>query len=226
MLLPLFLNLAGRRVLLVGGGPVAAAKLRQLLASAANIHVVSPEVVDDIERAGASSAVTISRREFTASDLDDAWLVVAAATPEVNRQVAEAAEVRRIFVNAVDDPANATAFLSGVIRREGVTIAISTSGDAPGLTALIRQGLDELLPRRDLAKWIREARHQRKQWKADGVPMEARRPLLLEALNRLYDVRSVRLQADRNVHRKVDTTYGHVSLVGAGPGDPGLLTRK
>ena len=92
MLLPLFLNLAGRRVLLVGGGPVAAAKLRQLLASAANIHVVSPEVVDDIERAGASSAVTISRREFTASDLDDAWLVVAAATPEVNRQVAEAAE--------------------------------------------------------------------------------------------------------------------------------------
>jgi uroporphyrin-III C-methyltransferase/precorrin-2 dehydrogenase/sirohydrochlorin ferrochelatase len=238
MLLPLFLNLAGRRVVLVGGGPVAAAKLRQLLASAATVHVVSPEVVEDIERAGASSAVSISLRAFTPDDLDQAWLVVAAATPDVNRQVAEAAESRRIFVNAVDDPANATAFLSGVIRREGVTLAISTSGEAPGLTALLRQGIDELLPRRDLANWVRSAREQRRQWKADGVPMDARRPLLLEALNKLYgrpehddgsvrlqpDVRrlpDVRLQADHN-----DARSGYVSLVGAGPGDPSLLTRK
>ncbi len=202
MLLPLFLNLAGRRVVLVGGGPVAAAKLRQLLASAANVHVVSPAVVEDIERAGASSAVTISRRPFMASDLDEAWLVVAAATPDVNRQVAEAAESRRVFVNAVDDPANATAFLSGVIRREGVTLAISTSGEAPGLTALLRQGIDELLPRRDLANWVRVAREQRRQWKADGVPMDERRPLLLEALNKLYG--SVRLQPD--VRLKADAT--------------------
>src|SRR5215470_14977469 len=186
LLLPLFLNVAGRRVLLVGGGPVAAAKLRQLLASAANVHVVSPEVVEDIERAGASSAVTISRRAFATSDLDDVWLAVAAATPDVNRQVAEAAESRRVFVNAVDDPANAKAFLSGVIRREGLTLAISTSGEAPGLTALLRQGIDELLPRRDLANWLRTAREQRRAWKASGVPMEERRPLLLEALNKLY----------------------------------------
>jgi uroporphyrin-III C-methyltransferase / precorrin-2 dehydrogenase / sirohydrochlorin ferrochelatase len=229
MLLPLFLNLTGRRVLLVGGGPVAAAKLQQLLAAAAEVHVVAPEVVDEIQRTAASCGVLIDRRGFAPADLDGVWLVVAAATPDVNREVAVAAEARRIFVNAVDDPANATAFLSGVIRREGVTIAISTNGDAPGLTALIRQGLDELLPRRDLAQWIREARRQRQQWKADGVPMEARRPLLLEALNRLYDVRSVRLQADRALRLTTDATYegvGHVSLVGAGPGDPGLLTRK
>jgi uroporphyrin-III C-methyltransferase/precorrin-2 dehydrogenase/sirohydrochlorin ferrochelatase len=201
---------------------------------------VSPEVVDDIERAGASSAVTISRREFTASDLDDVWLVVAAATPEVNRQVAEAAEVRRIFVNAVDDPANATAFLSGVIRRAGVTLAISTSGEAPGLTALLRQGIDELLPRRDLMNWLRAAREQRRKWKADGVPMEARKPLLLEALNRLYgrpeglhydspDVDSPDVvQALRPADNPQPSALspGHVSLVGAGPGDPALLTRK
>ncbi|HET6956849.1 MAG TPA: uroporphyrinogen-III C-methyltransferase, partial [Vicinamibacterales bacterium] len=165
------------------------------------------------------------RRPFAAADLDGAWLVVAAATPEVNRQVAAAAEERRIFVNAVDDPANASAFLSGVIRREGVTIAISTSGDAPGLTALIRQGLDELLPRRDLAKWIREARHQRKQWKADGIPMDARRPLLLEALNRLYEGQ----RADGLTltgPQPSGLSPGRVALVGAGPGDPGLLTRK
>jgi uroporphyrin-III C-methyltransferase / precorrin-2 dehydrogenase / sirohydrochlorin ferrochelatase len=223
MLLPLFLNLSGRRVLLVGGGPVAAAKLQQLLAAGADVHVVAPELVDEIQRTAASCGVLIDRRLFAPADLDDAWLVVAAATPEVNRQVAAAAEARRIFVNAVDDPANASAFLSGVIRREGVTIAISTSGDAPGLTALLRQGFDELLPRRDLAKWVREARRQRKQWKAEGVPMEQRRPLLLQALNRLYP------RAAHEVRLKVDTTgktVGFVSLVGAGPGDPGLLTRK
>ena len=226
MLLPLFLNLSGRRVLLVGGGPVAAAKLQQLLAASAEVHVVAPDVVEEIERTGASCGVFIDRRPFAATDLDGVWLVVAAATPDVNKEVAAAAEARRIFVNAVDDPANASAFLSGVIRREGVTLAISTSGDAPGLTALLRQGFDELLPRRDLAQWIREARRQRQQWKADGVPMEARRPLLLDALNRLYgsSVRSVRLQPD--VRLKADTTIGFVSLVGAGPGDPALLTRK
>src|SRR5438067_3725349 len=197
MLLPLFLNLTGRRVLVVGGGPVAAAKLQQLLAAAAEVHVVAPDVVEEIERTAASCGVVITRRPFVPADLDQAWLVVAAATPEVNREIAAAAEPRRIFVNAVDDPANASAFLGGVIRREGVTIAVSTSGDAPGLTALIRQGFDELLPRRDLAQWVREARSQRRQWKADGVPMEARRPLLLEALNRLYaHDRSVRLQPD------------------------------
>ena len=232
MLLPLFLNIAGRRVLLVGGGPVAAAKLQQLLAAGADVHVVAPDVVEEIDRTAASCGVVIARRPFVPEDLDNAWLVVAAATADVNRDVAAAAEARRIFVNAVDDPANASAFLSGVIRREGVTIAISTSGDAPALTALIRQGFDELLPRRELAQWVREARRQRRQWKAEGVPMEVRRPLLLEALNRLYandhtsSVRSVRLQAVGDVRLEPDATNGFVSLVGAGPGDPGLLTRK
>jgi len=229
MLLPLFLNLAGRRVLLVGGGPVAAAKLQQLLAAAAEVHVVATAVIEEVERTAASCGVVIDLRPFVPTDLDDVWLVVAGATPDVNREVAAAAEARRIFVNAVDDPANASAFLSGVIRREGLTIAVSTSGDAPGLTALIRQGFDELLPRRDLAEWLREARRQRREWKAQGVPMDARRPLLLEALNRLYErFRSVPLQPDVDVRLKADATNvdGHVSLVGAGPGDPALLTRK
>jgi siroheme synthase-like protein len=180
-LLPLFVNLAGRRVILVGGGPVAAAKLTQLLAARADVVVVSPAVHPDIERSG----VAIVRRAFTPADLDDAWLVVAAATSSVNRAVAGAAESRRVFVNAVDDPANATAFLSGVVRRDGVTLAISTSGDAPGLTSLLREALDAILPR-DLGRWMDEARRLRSIWKRDGVPMEERRPLLLAALNRLY----------------------------------------
>jgi uroporphyrin-III C-methyltransferase / precorrin-2 dehydrogenase / sirohydrochlorin ferrochelatase len=237
MLLPLFLNLAGRRVVLVGGGPVAAGKLQQLLAAGASVCVVAPDLVPAIAdaSAGGASGITIVRRAFTPGDLDGAWLVVAAATPEVNRAVAEAAEARRLFVNAVDDPANASAYLSGVIRREGFTLAVSSNGEAPGLTALLRQGLDALLPRHELARWLREARKQRRRWKADGVPMEARRPLLLDAINRLYG-RSERLPDDRKEPESEESTSeavrafrpvdGQVALVGAGPGDPALLTRK
>ena len=212
-LLPLFLNLAGRTVLLVGGGPVATAKLRQLVATGARVRVVSPEVTDEIQalvargaatgcpgdpvqaavapearrrQPSGSSLVTIAQRRFVPADLDDTWLVVAAATPEVNRHVAEVAETRRIFVNAVDDPANASAFLGGVVRRDGVTLAISTSGSAPALTALLREGLDVLLPR-ELASWVWQARVARVAWRRDEVPMEARKPMLLRALNALYE---------------------------------------
>jgi uroporphyrin-III C-methyltransferase/precorrin-2 dehydrogenase/sirohydrochlorin ferrochelatase len=180
-LLPIFLSLTGRRVVLVGAGPVAAGKLVQLMAAGADVIVVAPEVHPEIAQAG----VHIERRPFVPTDLDGAWLVVAAATPDVNRQVGLAAEAHRVFVNAVDDPLNATAFLSGVVRRDGVTIAVSTRGDAPGLTALIREALDAVLPQ-DLADWMDVARAERRQWRRDHVPMEARRPLLLRALNRLY----------------------------------------
>ena len=183
-LLPLFLKLSGRRVLLVGAGRVAASKLEQLVVAGADVRVVAPVVDVAIERAG----VPIDRRPFEASDLDGVWLVVAAATPEANRDVAAAAEARQIFVNAVDDPVNASAYLGGVVRRDGVTVAISTNGDAPALAGLLRQALDALLPR-DLAAWLAESRRQRSFWRRDRVPMEQRRPLLLDALNDLYKER-------------------------------------
>lgn len=185
----------GREVLLVGGGRVAAGKLRQLLTAGACVRVVSPLVLAEIESiarrfdrdAAGARMVHVVRRAFQESDVDGVWLVVAAATPDVNRQVAGAAERRRVFVNAVDDPDNATAYLSGVVRRDDVTIAISTSGDAPALTALVREALDAVLPA-DIRDWVATARRARVGWRRSGVPMEARKPLLLRALNHLYDV--------------------------------------
>ena len=186
-LLPLFLDLAGRDVLLVGGGPVAQTKLRSLLAAGAHVRLVAPEVGSDAAAVpNGDGSLVIERRPFAASDLDGAWLVVAAATPAVNRQVAHAAQSRRVFVNAVDDPGNATAYLSGVVRRGGVTLAISTSGDAPALTALLREALDALLPA-DLDAWLEMARDERRIWRRGGVPMDARKPRLLQALNERYD---------------------------------------
>ena len=165
-MVPLFLNVSGRRIVLVGRGPVAESKQRQFAAEGADVRTIDPD-------------------QFQASHLDDAWLVVAAASLEINRDVARAAEARRIFVNAVDDPANATAYLSGIVRRDGVTIAISTEGAAPALTALLREALDEVLPH-DLEQWVDTARDARNAWKRSSVPMEQRKPLLLAALNRLY----------------------------------------
>jgi siroheme synthase-like protein len=165
-MLPLFLNLDGRRVVLVGTGPVADAKRRLLEDAGASVRQVDPSA-------------------FQPADLDDAWLAVTAADAEANARVARAAADRRLFVNAADDPANATAYLTGVVRRGAVTVAISTEGAAPGLTGLLREALDELLPR-DLDRWVAESRQQRTQWKAAGVPLGDRRALLLDALNLLY----------------------------------------
>ncbi len=187
---PAFLKLEGRRVLVVGGGPVAASKLSSLQAAGADVIVVAPKVCDAIRTTG----VAIAERPFRRSDMDGAWFVVAAAPPAINRDVAEEAERRQIFVNAVDDPANASVYLGGVVRRAGVTLAISTDGAAPALAGLLREAIDYMLPA-DLSTWTSRAHELRQSWRARGVAMEARRPELLEALNELYQSR--RRSADR-----------------------------
>jgi uroporphyrin-III C-methyltransferase/precorrin-2 dehydrogenase/sirohydrochlorin ferrochelatase len=212
---PAFLNLQSRRAVVVGGGPVAASKLEALLAAGADVTVIAPEVVPEIERL----SVTIVRRPFEDVDLDGAWWVVAAAPSEVNERVRAAADERRIFVNAVDDPRHATAYLGGVVRRDGVTIAISTDGRAPALAGLLREGIDALLPR-DLGVWLSTADAARVAWKRQAVPMEQRRPQLLDALNRLYEKRGLGI-GDWGLGR---FNPGSVSLVGAGPGNPDLWT--
>ena len=189
-LFPAFLKLDGRRVVIVGGGPVAASKLAALQAAGADIVVVAPEVCREIESAG----VAVVRKAFEPSDLEGAWFVVAAAPPDVNRSVAGEAQRLRVFVNAVDDPANASVYLGGVVRRGGVTLGISTDGAAPALAGLLREALDAMLPA-DLEIWSLRAAELRESWRARGVPMEARRPELLEALNALYE--SQRSPADR-----------------------------
>ena len=180
-LFPAFLKLHGRPVLVVGGGKMAAAKLPALAQAGAVVTVVAPEVRPEIEAA----PVAVHRRAFVPEDLAGAWFVVAAATAEVNAQVAKAAEGHRVFVNAVDDPRRASAYLGGVVRREGVTFAISTDGQAPALAGLLREALEAVLPR-DLGAWVSEARRLRTAWRRDALPMGERRPALLRALNRLY----------------------------------------
>lgn len=238
-LAPLFLRLEGRRVVVVGGGPVAAAKVAALAGTGADLLVVAPEVRPEIPASGAR----VERRPFRPGDLDGAWLVVAAAPPEVNRAVGAEAERRRIFVNAVDDPEAATAYAGGVVRRGGVTVAISTDGRAPALAGLLREGIEALLPEQ-VGTWVERAEALRRGWRAEGLPLADRRPRLLLALNELYGCevatgapRPAAAGGDQGPGPRSPTggagrgegagrSRGFVSIVGAGPGDPELLTMK
>ena len=201
-LFPVFLKLAGRRVLVVGGGPVAASKLAALARGRRRRAR---------RRAGRRAGDCRARRArsrgapFVAADLDDAWFVVAAATPEVNRQVADAAESRRVFVNAVDDLASASAYLGGVVRKGGVTLAISTDGRAPALAGLLREGLEAVLPGRPRGLARRPRRPLAGTGCAAACRCRARRPLLLQAINRLYEPVAGRRGAGRHEPPRLDT---------------------
>jgi siroheme synthase-like protein len=184
---PVFLKLEGRRVLVVGAGPVAAGKLRSLRDAGARVTVVAPQIIPEIE--AQTGQIEILRRAFEPRDLDGVCYIVAAAPPEINRAVAREAETRGLFVNAVDDMENATAYLGAIVQRSGVTLAISTDGEAPALAGLVREALEELLPD-DLDRWMASAKDARRKWLAERVPMAERRPLLLQALNRLYEARA------------------------------------
>jgi uroporphyrin-III C-methyltransferase/precorrin-2 dehydrogenase/sirohydrochlorin ferrochelatase len=188
LLFPLFLKLTGRVVLLVGGGPVATGKARALAAAGAEVRVVSPELTPELRALAARSPRwTVSARAFVAADLDGVWLAISAAPPDVNRMVSREAEARRLFVVAVDDPPAASAYGAGIVRRAGVTLAISTAGQAPALAGLLREGLEAVLPEEaDVRAWVDEARRLRPAWRSEGLALEARRPRLLAALNRIY----------------------------------------
>ena len=206
-LYPAFLKLDGLRVVVVGGGPVAAGKLDGLVAAGARVIVVAPRICDEIRvrpdviappTSSATDAprdrlalevprgrVVLVERGFLSRDLEGARWVVAAAPPEINQQVAAAATARGLFVNAVDDTSAATAYLGGVVRRGGVEVAISTGGAAPALAGLLREALDALLPE-DVARWVDIAKQARVDWKRERVPMPERRPRLLQALVERY----------------------------------------
>ena len=196
-LYPLFAKLAGRKVVLVGGGRVAASKLPALLTAVAEVTVVAPRIRRDIQ----GPKVKLVRRAFVSQDLNGAWFVIAAAPQQINREVSIAAEERQLFVNAVDDPANATAYLGGVVRNSGVTVAISTNGRSPALVGLIREGFEAVLPSADLESWTIQAQATRKDWQVRMVPIADRRPLLLQALNRLYEESAKQRNPDNHTPR-------------------------
>jgi siroheme synthase-like protein len=182
LLLPLFLKLEGRDVLVVGGGGVAERKIAALLEARAIVRVVSPEATEGVQRAAADGAIRWERRAFADADADGAWLVFAATgDAEVQRGVAEAARARRVFCVAVDDPPNASAYSGAVVHRPPFLVAISSQGATPALTRLLREVIEQVLPG---DAWVERARELRARWLADGTPMGERFPELVREITR------------------------------------------
>jgi siroheme synthase-like protein len=135
-LYPVNLVLAGRPVLVVGGGAIAARKVAGLLACGAQVTVVAPEVVDELT---GDPSVVVERRTFAAGDCAGQWFVVAATDDRgVNAAVAADATAHGVWINAADDPDNCTATLPAVLRRGDLTVAVATGGRSPAVASWLR----------------------------------------------------------------------------------------
>jgi len=143
-LYPIFADIAGKMVVVVGGGRVAQRKVESLLACEAQVVVVSPELTEQLGKLGEDGVITVRRRGFEKSDLADAWLVIAASGDEkINQQVSEQATMERVFCNVADDPQRCSFQVPAVVNRGALQLAISTAGMSPALAKRIRQRLEK-----------------------------------------------------------------------------------
>jgi precorrin-2 dehydrogenase / sirohydrochlorin ferrochelatase len=143
---PIFLDLAQRRCLMVGGGPVAERKVHGLLEAEALVVVVSPSLTPTLQRWATDEAIAHIPRMFCDEDVEDCALVIGATDQgQVNRHVALAARRRGIWVNIVDTPTACDFIAPAVVRRGALQIAISTGGKSPTLAKQLREGLEALI---------------------------------------------------------------------------------
>jgi len=230
--LPLFIDVRGRKVVVVGGGELAARKLRLLVRAHAAVTVISTVAVAEIEALAAAGALRRERRAFAAGDVDGSAAVFAASgDPFLDAEVSAAARAANVPVNVVDRPDLSTFVVPAIVDREPVVIGISSSAAAPVLTRRLRAQIEALLPARlgALARFAARFRGA-----ALGVlPTPAARRRFWE---HFFDspVAEAILAGDvRRAHgdilpllNRATAEAGIVYLVGAGPGDPDLLTLR
>ncbi len=141
---PVNLMVRGRRVVVVGGGRIAARKIEPLLEAGALLEVVSPAVGTEVRAWADAGRLVLHERGFRAGDLEGAWLALTATDdPVVNAAVHAAGEAGGIWVNSADDPANCSFTLMSVIRRGDLVVSVGTGGRSPALAAQVRRRLEE-----------------------------------------------------------------------------------
>ena len=146
-LYPIFIETKGRRVIVIGGGNVGAEKVRGLLAGEADLTVVSPQLIPELQEHKDAGRIRHIERAYQESDLDDGYEFIMVATDDgaINAAVAAAGKRRGIWVNAADDPKNCDFILPSVVRKGKITLAASTSGTSPALARRLREELDAYL---------------------------------------------------------------------------------
>jgi uroporphyrin-III C-methyltransferase/precorrin-2 dehydrogenase/sirohydrochlorin ferrochelatase len=235
MYFPVFFDLKGQNVLIVGGGEVALRKLILLERAGAAITVVAPELAPEIMERSSAGKLCVAVREFVPEDLDGARLViVATARRAVNRWIATLSEARAIPVNVVDDREASRFIVPALIDRDPVLVAISTGGTSPVLARRLRERLEAAIPTRigELATWLRALRHTALRRLRDT---DARRRFFEKVLDGAAARRFVAgdLKGAQRIAQQLlggasnaAPSVGEVTLVSAGPGDPELLTLK
>jgi uroporphyrin-III C-methyltransferase len=255
-MLPIFLKLEGRRCLLVGAGNVALDKIGSLLKTGLSLRVVAPEALPAVRQLATEGKLEWVERRFEATDIDGNFVVIAATdSPEVNAAVYQQALQRGILCNSVDDIPHCDFFFGSVVSRGELQIAISTSGESPAVAQRLRREIDEQLPE-DLGAWLANLGQLRREVLASHPPGEARKALLHQLAQRPVcasedcpsrqlafapledepadETNTVFMDADEDPNSQLweeaeesaCAAAEMVSLVGAGPGDPDLLTVK
>jgi uroporphyrin-III C-methyltransferase/precorrin-2 dehydrogenase/sirohydrochlorin ferrochelatase len=238
--LPIFLQLRARPVLVVGGGRVAARKVDLLRRTGAHITVVAPELVDELRELATKGEVQHLETVFAREHVTGIAAVVAATgVIEVNAAVSAAAREQNIPVNVVDDPAISTFIFPAIVDRSPILIAISSGGQAPVLARRIREQMEALLPARlgALARFMGDRRKAVKR----ALRTAARRSFWERIVGGIVGARIFagdEVAAGKDFERELRTTnltrssgtgalgLGECYLIGAGPGDPDLLTLR
>ncbi|SFS13360.1 siroheme synthase CysG [Yoonia litorea] len=231
---PIFLAVEGRRIVLSGGGDAAMAKLRLLMKTEAHLTVIAEDVADDIRKWEAQGKLRIINRAMEPGDAICAALFYAANEDDVeDARVATIAHAEGALVNIVDNLGDSQFITPAIVDRDPVTIAIGTEGAAPVLARAIKADLEERLPSSlgVLARIGKTFRHA-----VDVLPMGKKRRDFWSAFYFGAGPKAIAERGETGVLPALETllddqvmtarSAGHVDLVGAGPGDPELLTLK
>jgi len=238
--LPVFLNLRARPAVVVGGGHVAARKVELLLRSSALVTVVAPEPGTELQERVQRGELRHVAAPFEPAHLDGAALAIAATSVrEVNAAVSQAARSRGIPVNVVDDPELSTFIFPAIIDRSPVIVAVGSGGHSPVLARRVREQIEALLPARlgALARFMGDRRkavqqalapsERRPFWERIIGGIVGSRVLAGEEKDAAQDFERELRASNRSPESASEGRYpGEVYLIGAGPGDPDLLTLR
>ena len=231
--LPIFCQLRDRECLLVGGGDVAERKARLLLDAGARLTVNARDYVPQFHVWAEAGMLTLVAGDFQPALLDPCWLAIAATDDDaVNQQVSDEAEARRIFCNVVDAPKAASFIMPSIIDRSPLMVAVSSGGTSPVLARLLREKLEAMLPQH-LGQVAAYAGKLRERVKKQFSTMGERRRFWEKMFMNDRLAQSLANQDRQAIEETTEQLLtapldhrGEVVLVGAGPGDAGLLTLK
>lgn len=231
--LPVFFDLAGRRVVVIGGSDAAAWKVDLGAAAGARVEVFAVEASAKLRDVAAARAnVTLNERAWGAADLAGAALVFGvAANDEEARAIRDAAKAAGVPLNLTDRPALSDFIMGAIVNRSPLVIGVSTGGAAPVFAQAVRARIETLIPR-SFSAWARAAKAWRPALAASGLDFLARRDFWRRFTREAFArPETAPLEADRDALLEETrageaSSKGRVTLVGAGPGDPELLTLK